>query len=230
MPVTSSPGGTFRSAIHARILRTTSSMFRTSPTGGGWSESESRARPTARKCPCASMKPGSSARAPSSTTRVASPRSARISPRVPTAAIVSPRTATASAAGRSGSMVTTCSPRKTTSAGGPPAARTARTPHAARPAAQPRRAATVHFDNRIVRRSLPPGLRMLAWRAGARRFTAISRRRTPAPASGTAPARSPTPCRGARRGRSRDRGRRVRPRRRGAGHGRPGRARPPRRG
>ena len=107
-----------RSAIHVVILRTISSTVLTSPTGGGWSESESRARPTARKWPCASMKPGSSARSSSSTTRVASPRSAMMSSSGPAAAIVSPLTATASTRGCAESIVTIAPPRNIVSAGG----------------------------------------------------------------------------------------------------------------
>ena len=230
-----------RSSIQARILRTTSSMFSTSPTGGGCSDSASSARPTARKCPCASMKPGSRARSPSSTTRVASPRRASTSSREPAAAIVSPRTATASTDGCAGSIVTIRSPRNRMSAGEPSSpAGWARTSHPARqaPAAQTKRTkvhsirftrlhpsscrqcATVvlpHSGCRVLPR-FPHRFRM----AGCSSFTAASRRRTPARAVRTAPGRSRTPGRGARWGRSTGRRRPVRPPPRCAARDRPG--------
>ena len=80
------------SSIHARTLRTMSSMLFTSPTGGGCSPtSNTWSRPAPRKWPWASMKPGRSAWSPRSTTRVDGASSAITSSIGPAATMVSPR-------------------------------------------------------------------------------------------------------------------------------------------
>ena len=68
------------------------------------------------QCAWASLKPGTNVRPPRSIIRVFGPRSRSIDASDPTAAISSPRTATACARGCAGSIVSTVPPRKIVSA------------------------------------------------------------------------------------------------------------------
>ena len=95
-----------------------SARVRTLPIGGLFRSTPSSPSPEPGKCPCASMKPGSSVRPPISCTIAPSPKRSSISSRLPTATMRSPSSATASALRLLSSIVSTVPFRKIWRAGG----------------------------------------------------------------------------------------------------------------